>query len=167
VICRGAGPEGNVGPDHPDERAAAYAGELPQVLVHTRSVRERIAIGLDTATANDHDRIRAELRDRVVLSGFAERDESEVHAFRAGDPEVGTCGAPRLLAGGTSELVLRLHPTRPATELVGPAVLSLGDQRLTAYDYVLERSHRRKLSAHWLALCEERQIKTGFHADEA
>jgi hypothetical protein len=32
---------------------------------------------------------------------------------------------------------------------------------------MLERSYRRKLSVQGLAIVEERQIKTGFHAEEA
>jgi hypothetical protein len=167
VVRRRAGPERDVWSNHADERAPAHTRELPEVLIGPRSGRERITIGLDAAPADDHDGVRTELRDGVVLGRFAERDESEVHALRPGDPKIGTFRAPRLLAGGTPELVLGFDPAPAAAEEVGPAVLPIGHQRLTADHNMLERSHRRKLSVHGLAFSEERQIKTRFHAEEA
>ena len=84
-------------------------------------------------------------------------------------PEEGgeACRAPRLLAGSAAELALRLDPASATAECVGRAILAIGDKRLTADHDVLERSHRRKLSVHWLAVREERQIKARFHAREA
>ncbi len=148
-------------------RPAPPAGELPEVQVGSRSSRERIAIGFDTASADDHDGVRTKLRDGVSLGRVAEGDESQVHALRTGDPEVGACRAARFLAGGAAEFVFGLDPTRATAGGVGLAILAICDQRLTAHHNVLERSHRRKLSVHWLALGEEGQIKTGFHVRRA
>ncbi len=63
--------------------------------------------------------------------------------------------------------MLGVDPTSAAAEAVGPAVLPMGDQRLTAHHHVFERPDRRKLSVDRLALGEERQIEAGFHAEEA
>jgi hypothetical protein len=102
-----------------------------------------------------------------LLGRLAEGHESEIHALRPGYPKIGTCRAPRLLARGSPELALGLDPTPATAERVGRAILAIGDERLTADHDVLERSHRRKLSVHWLAVGEERQIKARFHAREA
>jgi hypothetical protein len=167
VVRRRPSAERDVRSDHAGERTSTHAGQLPEVLVRSRSSGQRIAIGFDATAAHDDDGIRAELRNGAFRIGVAERYESEVHAFRPGDAKVGTGRAARLLAGGTSELVLGVDPTSAVAEGVGPAVLPIGDQRLTAHHHVFERPDRRKLSVDRLALGEERQIETGFHAEEA
>jgi hypothetical protein len=167
VVRRRSGAECNVRSDHAGECTSTYASQLPEVLVRPCASGERITIGFDAAPADDHDRVRSELRDGVFIGGVAERYEPEVHALRSRDPELGTSRTARLLAGGTSELVLGLDPTPAATEGVGRAVLPIGDQRLTADHDMFERPDRRKLSVDRLAVREERQIETGFHAEEA
>jgi len=145
MVRRRSRPEGDVRAHHAHERASADAGEFPEVLIGPGPSRERIAIRFDPASADDDDGVWTELGNGVVLSGLAEGDESEVHALGSADTKIGTLCAAGFLAGGTTELVLGLDPTSAAAEMVGPAVLAVGQERPIAYYDMLERSHRRKL----------------------
>jgi hypothetical protein len=167
VVSRRSRPEGDVRADHADERATTHAGEYPLGLAGARPCGERIAIGFDPAAADDNDRVGTELRHGVMLGVVAERHESHVHAFGRADAKVGTCRAARLLACGTSELALGLDPSAANAERIGFSVLAIGDELSIADDNVLQRPDRRKLTVEWLALGEESQIETRFHAGEA
>src|SRR5207244_5870512 len=132
VVWRRSRAKGDVRADDAGERATAHAGQLPETLTGPRPCRERVAIGFDTAAPDDDDRVRTEFRHGVVLGGFAEGHESQVHAFRCADAKIGTRGAARLLARRTPELTLCFDPTTAKDERVGFAILAVGQQHLVS-----------------------------------
>jgi hypothetical protein len=129
--------------------------------------RERIAVGFDTAAADDNDGVRTELGHGVMLGFLAERNESKVHTLGRADAKIGPRGAARLHSGGTAELLLGLDPLVANAEGVRFPVPPIGKELPIADNDVLERPDRRKLSVEPLAFGEERQIESRFHAGEA
>ena len=117
---------------------------------------EPIAVRLYGMRVYDDDRVWTELGKGVVLGGVAERDEPEIHAFGAGDAQIGPLGTAGFLPGGTSKLALGFDPAAAAAEQIAPTIFAIGDERPPTDDDMLKGADRRKLSVNGLAFAEER-----------